>query len=109
MTVLTSDDKYAVRLRDVFAVRRDLLRQALTGIPGVRLEGGDGAFYLWLDVSAFTPDDVLFCRRLLSEQGVALTPGCAFLAPGYVRIAYTKDAAILSEAAHRLVQFCKSF
>lgn len=106
VTVLRQDDAYVRHLRNVFSERRAVMRAALDGIRGVSITGGDGAFYLWLDVTAFMPDDVLFCKRLLSEQGVALTPGSAFLAPGYVRIAYTKDAAILSEAAKRIRKFC---
>ena len=106
VTVLRQDDAYVRHLRNVFSERRAVMRAALDGIRGVSITGGDGAFYLWLDVTAFIPDDVLFCKRLLSEQGVALTPGSAFLAPGYVRIAYTKDAAILSEAAKRIRKFC---
>ena len=82
------------------------MRAALSDLPGVRVAGGDGAFYLWLDVTGIDPDDVRFCRRLLTEEGVALTPGSAFLAPGFVRLAYTKDASLLAEAADRIRRFC---
>ncbi len=106
LAVLSVGDPYPAALRDVFHARRDRMRAALSDLPGVRVAGGDGAFYLWLDVTGIDPDDVRFCRRLLTEEGVALTPGSAFLAPGFVRLAYTKDASLLAEAANRIRRFC---
>ena len=106
LAVLSVGDPYPAALRDVFHARRDRMRAVLSDLPGVRVAGGDGAFYLWLDVTGIDPDDVRFCRRLLTEEGVALTPGSAFLAPGFVRLAYTKDASLLAEAADRIRRFC---
>ena len=106
LAVLSVGDRYPAALRDVFHARRDRMREALSNLPGIRVEGGSGAFYLWLDVTGIDPDDVRFCRRLLTEEGVALTPGSAFLAPGFVRLAYTKDASLLAEAADRIRRFC---
>ena len=103
LAVLSVGDPYPAALRDVFHARRDRMRAALSDLPGVRVAG---AFYLWLDVTGIDPDDVRFCRRLLTEEGVALTPGSAFLAPGFVRLAYTKDASLLAEAADRIRRFC---
>ena len=106
LTVLSVGDRYPTALRDVFHARRDRMREALSNLPGIRVEGGSGAFYLWLDVTGIDSDDMRFCRRLLTEQGVALTPGSAFSAPGFVRLAFTKDVSLLSEAANRIRRFC---
>ena len=106
LTVLSVGDRYPTTLRDVFHARRDRMREALSNLPGIRVEGGSGAFYLWLDVTGIDSDDMRFCRRLLTEQGVALTPGSAFSAPGFVRLAFTKDVSLLSEAANRIRRFC---
>lgn len=38
----------------------------------------DGAFYIWADVSRFTNDSLDFCRRLLTDTGVAVAPGIDF-------------------------------
>ena len=59
---------------------------------------------MWLDVSSWD-DDISFCRKLLDQEGVALTPGSAFCCPGYVRMAYTKDISILLDAAARMKRF----
>lgn len=107
IAVLSLDGAYPARLREIFRARRDLLCSELSGIPGLRLRKSAGAFYLWLDVGGIDGDDVRFCRQLLEAEGVALTPGSAFLSPGYVRIAYTKDEPLLKKAAARLRRFCE--
>src|SRR5262249_26322483 len=38
----------------------------------------DGAFYLYVDIGRYTNDSVEFCKRMLSEAGVAATPGVDF-------------------------------
>jgi aspartate/methionine/tyrosine aminotransferase len=38
----------------------------------------DGAFYVYVDVADYTDDSLAFCRRLLAETGVAITPGIDF-------------------------------
>ena len=52
-------------------------------------------------------DDISFCRKLLDQEGVALTSGSAFCCPGYVRLAYTKDVFALLDAAARMKRFVK--
>jgi aspartate/methionine/tyrosine aminotransferase len=57
---------------------RDIL---LAGLPEAgldRLAPADGAFYLYADVSALTNDSDQFCKRLLAETGIAITPGIDF-------------------------------
>ena len=100
LAVLNADVNYL----DVFRDRRDRLCDSLSKIDGVEVKKNAGAFYLWLDVSRWE-DDVSFCQKLLDREGVALTPGSAFCCPGYVRLAYTKDAAILMTAAERIGRF----
>ena len=43
-----------------------------------RFAPADGAFYLYADVSGLTRDSSAFCRQLLAETGVAVTPGRDF-------------------------------
>ena len=103
--VLNADDTYCLRLKDVFHRRRDRLWSLISAIPGICAEKSAGAFYLWLDIRAYTADDVAFCRDLLAKEGVALTPGSAFLCPGFVRVAYTQPEEVLIKAADRLQRF----
>ena len=67
-----------------------------------------GAFYLWLDISAYSHDSEAFCRRLLEEENVAITPGTDFALSGgehHVRIAFTTGIPRLHEAVERLSRF----
>ncbi len=93
-----------------FRKRRDYLYQALTGL-GFRIEGlPEGAFYLYADVSAFTDDSFGFCRRLLEEAGVAVTPGLdfgSFRAERYVRFAYTTGLERLERGVERIERFLR--
>lgn len=104
LAVLQMNDNYEAATREVFRKRRDRLCQALSEIDGLTVKKNAGAFYLWLDIRRWD-DDLAFCQKLLDQQGVALTPGSAFCCPGHVRLAYTKDAMELLEAAARMERF----
>ena len=108
LAVLAMDDSYEKEVKAVFRERRDLLFNALSSVDGWEIKKNAGAFYLWLDVSRWD-DDVSFCEKLLSREGVALTPGSAFCCPGYVRLAYTKDRSILLDAEARIKWFVKMY
>jgi len=47
-------------------------------------------------------DDIELAEHLLDEAGVALVPGSAFGAPGYVRISFATSMEILNDALTRL-------
>ena len=67
-----------------------------------------GAFYIYADVSGITRDSFAFARDLLTEAGVALTPGKDFghhEPERHIRIAYTQTVPRLEEAVARMRQF----
>jgi aspartate/methionine/tyrosine aminotransferase len=64
-----------------------------------------GAFYVYADCSALTPDSFVFAREVLERAGVAITPGRDFGSnhpERHVRIAYTQPIARLQEAVARI-------
>ncbi|HEX4331778.1 MAG TPA: aminotransferase class I/II-fold pyridoxal phosphate-dependent enzyme, partial [Usitatibacter sp.] len=64
-----------------------------------------GAFYIYADSSALAPDSFPFARRILTEAGVAVTPGKDFghhEPKKHIRIAYTQPVARLEEAVARI-------
>nr|MDQ6937861.1 aminotransferase class I/II-fold pyridoxal phosphate-dependent enzyme [Actinomycetota bacterium] len=61
-----------------YRTNRDVLLDGLRSLGLDRLAPADGAFYAYADVSAFTDDALTFCRRMLTEAGVATTPGVDF-------------------------------
>ncbi len=96
------------RRRGIFRERRDFLLPALEAL-GFRIAvRPQGAFYVYADCSAFGSDSLAFCRRLLEEAGVAVTPGCDFgdhEAGRHVRFAYTTGLERLQEGVRRLRTF----
>lgn len=94
------------RMRQAFAVRRDLVHQLMGSIPGVRCVRPSGAFYLFCDVSSFGLDSMTFCSRLLDESLVAVIPGQPFGAEGSIRISYACSEANLKEGCSRIKAFC---
>ncbi len=93
-----------------YRVRRDRLHAWLTVDPRITCVKPNGAFYLFIDISALlTPDGVRtsaeFAERLLHEAHVALTAGEAFEAPGYLRIWYATSMERLKEGARRIQAF----
>jgi aspartate aminotransferase len=105
IAVLSGDSRFCSDLLDAFRKRRDILFPKIAAIPAIRVEKNAGAFYLWLDIRETGMDDVPFCRALLDCEGVALTPGSAFLCSGFVRLAYTQPTPDLQKAAERLARF----
>ncbi|MBZ0332517.1 pyridoxal phosphate-dependent aminotransferase [Halomonas sp. ANAO-440] len=88
--------------------RRDALLAGLARLGLAPLLPPQGAFYLWLDISRYSRDSQAFCRQLLEEENVAITPGIDFALTGgehHVRIAFTTGIARLEEAVARLERF----
>ena len=87
--------------RDLVVGRLEALRMPLIAQP-------DGAFYVYVDVSAHTSDSLAWCREILDATGVALTPGVDFDLRGggeTVRMSFAGDAASISIALDRLEAF----
>ena len=94
--------------RRIFQERRDYLLPALQQLGFEIPITPQGAFYLYANCSRFTDDSDSFCRRLLEEAGVAVTPGKDF---GYnnpehhLRFAYTTSLDRLREGVKRIEHF----
>ena len=93
-----------------FERRHAVVLARLVAIPGVRCVPASGAFYLLPNVAAAQrakgfANDVELCERLLEAEGVALVPGSAFGAPGYVRISFAASLELLEEALRRMHRF----
>ncbi len=88
-----------------YAENRALLLRELPKAGFDRLAPADGAFYLYADVAHLTNDSQEFCRRILRELGIAVTPGVDFdPARGHrtLRISFAGATATMAEAARRL-------
>ncbi len=107
---LTGSQEPVTQMLDEYRRRRDALHAWLTADPRIRCVKPGGAFYLFPDVSeclasggfATTTD---FAQALLDEVRVAVTPGEAFDAPGFVRLSYATSMDNLREGSRRLLEF----
>jgi aspartate aminotransferase len=97
---------------DEYRLRRDQVCEWLAAEPRLRVRKPEGAFYLFVDVSDFlSPDGVRtstdLAQALLDEQRVALTPGEAFDAPGFVRISYATSLKELHRGVERIIEYVR--
>ena len=91
-----------------YRANRDLLIAMLRRAGLSRFAPAEGAFYLYVDVSALTRDSHEFCRRMLAETGVATTPGRDFdpiHGDCWVRLSFAGSTADIAEAARRLAEW----
>jgi len=95
-----------------YRVNRDLLIRTLSAAGLTRFAPAEGAFYLYVDISRLTRYSEDFCRRLLTETGVAVTPGLDFDpidGGGWVRLSFAGSTEDIAEAAHRLTGWLPRF
>ncbi|GAA1480015.1 aminotransferase class I/II-fold pyridoxal phosphate-dependent enzyme [Gordonia sinesedis] len=94
--------------RAEFRARRDVVIDGLADIGLDVPVRPDGAFYVYVDVSATGLTSAEFCDRALTEAHVALTPGMDFGNMGadrYLRLSYAASMAELTEGIDRLGRF----
>ncbi len=88
-----------------YDTNRTLLYNALTEY-GYECAKPEGAFYLW--VKALEEDDKAFVARA-KEYNVLVVPGSAFMCPGYVRIAYCVDKAMIERSLPAFQKLAESY
>lgn len=105
---LDGDQSCITTMLDAFKQRHDYLVAALNEIPGLSCLAGDGTFYAFPDISeaiAATEDvnnDIEFAEFLLNQAGVAIVPGSAFGAEGYMRLSFATSMDNLKSAVERI-------
>jgi aspartate/methionine/tyrosine aminotransferase len=85
-----------------YRANRDLLIATLKQAGLSRFAPAEGAFYLYVDVSSLTGNSVAFCRRMLAETGVAVTPGRDFdpiHGDDWMRLSFAGSVEDIAEAA----------
>ena len=98
----------------VYARRRDVAVRRLAGLPGVRVHPPEGAFYVFPEVKGWLGRSYrgqrLLCsvqisEALLESERVAVVPGDAFDAPGFVRLSLAVADQTLEQGLTRLERF----
>jgi aspartate/methionine/tyrosine aminotransferase len=105
---LAKDDGYFEGLRTDLARSRDRFTAGLETL-GFAVIPSQGTYFLNIDIAPLgETDDVAFCRRLVTDHGVAAIPVSAFYAQGavknVVRFCFAKRDATLDAALERLAR-----
>lgn len=105
---LGKEDGYFEGMRADFQRSRDRFATGLRDL-GFQVLPSAGTYFLNLDIAPLgESDDVDFCRRLVTENGVAAIPVSAFYAEGavknVVRFCFAKRDATLDAALERLAE-----
>jgi aspartate aminotransferase len=92
-----------------YARRREFILAGLRAIPGVTCTAPQGAFYVFPNISAHYrpeyPNCTALSKALLERAHVAVVPGEAFGAPGYIRMSYATSLDRIKEGLQRLERF----
>ncbi|WP_224363110.1 aminotransferase class I/II-fold pyridoxal phosphate-dependent enzyme [Hyalangium versicolor] len=102
-------DSYFEELAAGYLARREKLLRGLreAGLPA---HAPEGSYFILADISHLGfPDDVAFCRHLVTQVGVAAIPPSVFYSPehkhlgqGLARFAFCKTDGVLDEGVRRL-------
>jgi aspartate aminotransferase len=113
IAALTGDLSAVDEMKKAFDRRRQTMVKLLNEIPGVECPVPTGAFYaypsvkgvLGKEINGRTPTtSTELAEIILDEAEVAVVPGEAFGAPGYLRLSYALGDADLAEGVGRIAK-----
>jgi aspartate/methionine/tyrosine aminotransferase len=113
IAALTGDLSAVDEMKVAFDRRRKTMVQMLNEIPGVECPEPTGAFYaypsvkgvLGREINGRTPTtSAELAAIILDDAEVAVVPGEAFGAPGYLRLSYALGDADLTEGVSRIAK-----
>ncbi|HTM63200.1 MAG TPA: pyridoxal phosphate-dependent aminotransferase [Gammaproteobacteria bacterium] len=113
LAALTGDQACVGDMTTAYKERHDFLFAELQTIPGFKCLPSDGTFYSFpsveglLNINPAITNDLEFSEYLLTEAGVAVIPGSASGASGYIRLCYTTSMDQLVEAMKRIREALK--
>jgi aspartate aminotransferase len=107
VAALSGDQSCIAEMNVAFKQRHDYVVAALNEIRGFVCLPGAGTFYAFPNVTGAIEnkglaDDAALATLLLNEAEVALVPGSAFGAPGYLRLSFACGLDTLREAVGRM-------
>jgi aspartate aminotransferase len=104
IAALTGPREPVARMVAAFAERREMIVEALNGLPGFGCARPGGAFYTFPNVTGTDLDARALQGRLLEEAGVATISGTSFGAfgEGYLRFSYANSREAIAEAIDRI-------
>lgn len=110
VVALNGDQSFIGTMVAAFKERNTYISQALNALPGIKALTAQGAFYNFFDVrgamaATGCASDTELASRILEESNLALVPGSAFGAEGYMRLSFATSMQELQGAMARLEDF----
>ena len=107
LEALNGDQSIIGTMVNAFEERHEHIVNSLNAIDGVECPRSQGAFYSFPRVDGLIKrlglkDDVEFSTYCLEKLNIALVPGSAFGAPGYVRLSFATSMDNIKQAVERL-------
>jgi len=105
---LEGDQNCIKAMLKAFKERHDFVVKELNSMHGVQCIESQGTFYAFpsmhgvINCHSEARDDIALAEFFLNEAEVALVPGSAFGAPGYMRLSYATSMDKLVEALKRI-------
>ena len=97
------------KMRQAFEERKNYAVKAFNEIPGLSVDNSNGAFYLFVNISAIEKDSMKFCLTMLEKAGIATVPGIGFGSDGYFRFSYATGIETIKEGIERIAAFVKEY
>ena len=102
LAALTGDQQPVEQMRQEFQRRRDRLVNGLNALPPLRCAMPGGAFYAWCNVSGLGGSSAELAAAWLEQLFVAVVPGEAFGASGFMRLSFATSMETIDEGLQRL-------
>jgi len=106
VAALAMPDSEIQRMVAIFHKRRDMIVEGLNAIPGIKCLKPAGAFYVFPNMKGLLKpgraNSMELSEYLLEKARVALTPGIAFGAEGYMRMSYATSEKTIEEGLKRI-------
>ena len=111
LEALKDDGKFPTIMRNEFVKRRNYIVEELNKIEGIKCVKPKGAFYVFPNVKEYIKgninNDIELAEYLLEEGKVAVVPGSAFGAEGYIRMSYATSMDNIKEGVKRIKETLK--
>jgi aspartate aminotransferase len=113
LEALTGPQEPMQAMKRAFAERRRVMVDRLRAIPGISCQEPLGAFYAFPNVESYLgreaggiklQDSAMLAQYLLDHAGVAVVPGSAFGAEGYLRLSYATGLEAIHRGMDRLAE-----
>ncbi len=93
LTALLEDDSPSRSMVEEYEKRRNYMVEALNTLPGCSCLQPDGAFYIFVNITGTGMTGDEFCRIMIDEAGVSMTPGHVFgpMGKDFVRVSYANS------------------